>query len=104
MIDLKPEYLQEVKQILAEFAPDCEVRVFGSRINGTAQPYSDLDLALIGPKELDWQSMNKIKQAFSESDLPYLVDVLDWHSISDEFKKVIEKQYEVLQKGSSASC
>jgi hypothetical protein len=26
------------------------------------------------------------------------VDVIDWHTISDEFKAVIEKSYEIIQK------
>ena len=98
MIDLKPEYLQEIKKILAVHASDCEVRVFGSRVTGRAEPYSDLDLALVASQELDWEKIAEIKQAFSESDLPILVDVLDWSGISDSFKKVIEQQYEVLQK------
>ncbi|MDI6780950.1 MAG: hypothetical protein QME49_02395 [bacterium] len=35
-------------------------------------------------------------RAFSESDLPFRVDVLDWHVISPEFKGVIEAGYEVI--------
>ena len=98
MIDLKSEYLQEIKKILAKHASDCEVRVFGSRVTGRAMTYSDLDLVLVGPHVLDLQKMIEIKQAFSESYLPILVDVLDWNSISDNFKKVIEEKYEVIQK------
>ncbi|MBI4431822.1 MAG: nucleotidyltransferase domain-containing protein [Candidatus Omnitrophica bacterium] len=96
MIDLKPEYLDEIKRILSSLASDCEVRVFGSRISGRARSYSDLDIVLMGPKEIDWRRIEAIKQAFSESEIPFLVDVVDWHAISDEFKKVIEKHYEVL--------
>ena len=43
--------------------------------------------------------LRRLKEAFEESDLPFRVDVLDWHAISDRFHKVIEKKYEVLQKG-----
>ncbi|MCD6310901.1 MAG: hypothetical protein J7M11_00360 [Elusimicrobia bacterium] len=51
------------------------------------------------------EKMNKLdkifyalKEDFEESDLPFRVDVLDWNRISDEFKKVISKQYEIIQK------
>ena len=52
MIDLEPQHLQVVQHILSEHVPECEVRVFGSRANGTARRFSDLDLALISPKPI----------------------------------------------------
>ena len=97
MIDLKPAHLAEVKRILREHAPGCEIRVFGSRLNGTAGKNSDLDLVLVGKGLLDWRMLESVKEAFAASDLPFMVDVLDWHTISEPFQKIIEKQYEVVQ-------
>jgi uncharacterized protein len=97
MIDLAPTHLQTVRRILAEHVPQCEVRAFGSRVTGTAKDYSDLDLALIGPGPLSMDTMRRIREAFEECDLPIRVDVLDWHSISPGFRKVIEAGFEVLQ-------
>jgi predicted nucleotidyltransferase len=48
MIDIEERYLAEIQRILSEWAPDCEVRAFGSRIGGNAEKYSDLDLVLVG--------------------------------------------------------
>lgn len=98
MIDVRPEQLKIIKDILQKFAPDCEVRVFGSRYKKKAWNYSDLDLAVIGEAKLDWKQIGRIKEEFEESDLPYRVDVLDWHAISPEFQKVIEAGYEVIQE------
>ena len=96
MIDLDVTHLWEVKRILAAHVPEVEVRAFGSRINRKALKYSDLDLALIGKETLDWRRIEALKDAFSESNLPIMVDALDWHAISPEFQKVIEKGYEVV--------
>ena len=52
MIDLAPSHLRTVRQLLADLAPECEVRVFGSRVAGNAKPYSDLDIVLIGGRRL----------------------------------------------------
>ena len=101
MIDLNPNHLGTVKAILAEHVPECEVRAFGSRATWTAKDYSDLDLAVVGKGPLDWKSLGRLKEAFEESDLPMRVDVLDWYSISDSFRKVIEQDYAVLQDGVS---
>ncbi|MEK7476067.1 MAG: restriction endonuclease subunit S [Candidatus Coatesbacteria bacterium] len=97
MIDLRPDHLKIVLDILHEHVPDREVRAFGSRATWTAKDHSDLDLAIVGKEKLDWQLLARIKEAFSDSDLPIRVDVLDWHGISDSFRKVIEKGYEVIQ-------
>lgn len=99
MIDLSPEHLAIIRNILKTEIPGIEVRVFGSRINGKAEKYSDLDLVLVGKEKLDWKRIETLKDAFAESDLPFMVDVVDWYAISDEFRKVIGGESVVLVKG-----
>lgn len=96
MIDLAPEVLALLKELITEYVPECEIRVFGSRIHTTAKPYSDIDIALKCSNPIDRQMMNRLKEALQESILPIRVDVLDWDGISEEFRGVIEKDYEVL--------
>ena len=96
MIDLDAKYLDEIKRILAEKVPDCEVRVFGSRIEGNAKKFSDLDLVLIGNEKLDWRKIESLKDAFSSSDIPIIIDVIDFNAISEEFKAIIENNYEII--------
>ena len=98
MIDLRPHHLEKVRSILARHASHCEVRAFGSRVNGKAKSYSDLDLAVVGSGKLSDDTLRWLREAFEESDLPFRVDVLDWHAISPSFQKVIEREYEVIQK------
>jgi predicted nucleotidyltransferase len=75
MIDVTPEQLEIILGMVSQFFPDCEVWVFGSRYNGTAKHYSDLDLALVGQSKLDWRRLAELKEAFQESDLPFRVDL-----------------------------
>ena len=98
-VDLNPNHLATVEAILAEHVPECEVRAFGSRATWTARDYSDLDLAVVGEGPLDWRTLSRLKEAFEESDLPMRVDVLDWHAISQSFRKMIERDYAVVQEG-----
>ena len=99
MIDLSPNHLATVERILTEQVPECEVRVFGSRATWTSKDYSDLDLAVVGEGPLDWKILGRLREAFEESDLPIRVDVLDWHSISESFRRAIEQGYVVVQDG-----
>jgi len=103
MIDLTPRYLEMVQRILAEHVPDCEVRVYGSRVRGTAKPHSDLDLTVAGEEKLPRDRIRLLSEAFDDSTLPFRVECQDWHGISPEFRRVIEEKYEVLQKASSNS-
>ena len=96
MIDLREEHLRTVKDILSAHVPNCEVRAFGSRVTGKAKPYSDLDLAIIGKAPLDFDTLRLLEEAFETSELPFRVDVLDWHAISDSFRRVIEENYLVI--------
>ena len=76
-VDLNPNHLATVKDILADHVPECEVRAFGSRTTWTARDYSDLDLAVVGEGPVDWRTLGRLKEALEESDLPMRVDVLD---------------------------
>ena len=97
MIDLQPDHLTEVQRILRELVPGLEVRAFGSRVTGSAARFSDLDLVVMADSALNWRLIESLKDAFSESDLPFSVDVLDWHTIPDSFRGIISRQHEVIQ-------
>jgi predicted nucleotidyltransferase len=97
MIDLQPHHFEIVKTILAKHMPSAEIRAFGSRVTGSARSYSDLDLVIVGPAKINRKSLYRLEEAFEASDLPFRVDVLDWHRISESFHKVIEQAYEVIQ-------
>jgi len=98
MIELDPAQLAEIRQLLAEHVPDCEVRAFGSRVTGAAKPYSDLDLALVGPGGLELRRMGALREAFEASTLPFRVDLLDWSAIAPSFRDVIQAKFVVMQK------
>jgi predicted nucleotidyltransferase len=97
MIDLPQTQLKLVKEILSRQVPNLEVRVFGSRITGEAKPYSDLDLVIVGNVELPQDVYYRLKDSFEESTLPIRIEVLDWHRISAEFRRVIEQNYQIIQ-------
>ena len=91
MIDLSPRNLAIVQRVLRDHVPGCAVRAFGSRAKWTAADYSDLDLAVVGESELGSGTLARLREAFEDSPLPMRVDVLDWHDISPEFRKLIER-------------
>ena len=102
MIDMQPEQLLEVKEILEQHVLGWEVRAFGSRVTGRTKPWSDLDLAIVGPEPMGLRRRGRLIEAFQESTLPFRVDVLDWHEASPSFQAIIAEHYAVIQAGQSA--
>lgn len=99
MLDLAPAHLAEVRRILQLHVPGRAVCAFGSRVLGTAKPFSDLDLAVMGDTLLDFRTVAALKDAFAESNLPFRVDVVDWAATSEVFRGIIEGAFEVVVAG-----
>jgi uncharacterized protein len=77
---LTPHELHTVRNVLRICAPHHQALAFGSRVQTnpprkTCKSHSDLDIALAGPK-LALHEMFALRDAFSESDLPFRVDVV----------------------------
>lgn len=88
-----------VHNILQRHVPGREVWAFGSRAKWTSKEFSDLDLAIIGDEPLSITTLASLSEDFSESELPYKVDIVDWATTSPSFRKVIEADKVVIQKG-----
>lgn len=98
LLDVRPDHLKIVQDILGTHVPDREVWAFGSRVTGNATETSDLDLAVFGETPLDFETLAALRDAFSESRLPYKVDVVDWSTIGETFKNIILKNKIVIKK------
>ncbi|KZX12144.1 nucleotidyltransferase domain-containing protein [Methanobrevibacter curvatus] len=83
--------LKIVIDIIENNTPDCEVFVFGSRLNGNSWKFSDLDLAFKCEDCLDFKRKVKLSIEFEDSDLPYKVDLVDYNKASEDFQKIIDE-------------
>lgn len=92
-LDLRLEWLELIRRLFAVHLPDAEVIAYGSRVNGTAHGGSDLDLVARNPHDprLPFRDLNRLREAFAESNLPILVDIQDWARIPDSFREEIER-------------
>ena len=98
-MDLKPHQVEQVRNILQQHVPKAKVYAFGSRVKLTAKAHSDLDLVVVAETEIPLGRMHLLEEAFAESDLPFRVDVLDWHAISAEFREQIATCRELMWSG-----
>jgi predicted nucleotidyltransferase len=72
-----------------------KIWAYGSRVNGQAHDASDLDLVLItkNEKPVPIDQFIAFKETIIESNIPILVQVVDWYRIPENFQKNIEKNY-----------
>ena len=102
-LHLPERYLQRVQALLQQHLPLAEVWAYGSRVNGDYFEASDLDLVVRNPADLGHRQshLGELKEAFSDSDLPIFVQVVDWALIPASFQREILAGYVVVQKGES---
>ena len=98
MIDLDDKQLNIVKHILKTHIPDYEVRAYGSRVTGNADKFSDLDIAILSLKNIDWRRLEHLKDSFSASELSIIVHIASWQRIADHFCAIKQGHYVVLQQ------
>ncbi len=95
--DVSPDQLTIIQSILKQYVPTCRVVAFGSRVTQTARDTSDLDLCLMSDKRISFATLANLRDAFSQSRLPYKVDVIDWSAITPDFQKLISENYLEIQ-------
>src|SRR5271167_328816 len=102
-IDIAPADWAIVQDILQKHVPNREVWAFGSRAKRTAKTYSDLDLAVMTDTPMSFEVSGALREDFSESDLPWRVDIVDWATTSEAFRRIIEQDKVVVQWGETLS-
>ena len=91
------EHHEIIKKILEEHVPEYDVWAFGSRVHSQRlKKFSDLDLVIIDQQPLPPKRVALLKEAFSASDLPFFVDIVEWSGLAETFKKAIKHHYEVV--------
>ena len=101
-LDLPTRYREELETLLREHVPNADVWAYGSRVNGRSHDGSDLDLVLRGPtlEPLGYEYVELV-EALEQSNIPILVQAHDWARLPESFLSEIERDYVVVQDGTS---
>jgi hypothetical protein len=98
-LHLPPHYLDMVQAILHQHLAQAEVWAYGSRANGDCHDTSDLNLVARNPAALaePCPELADVAEAFSQSNLPIMVQIVDWARIPPEFHDEILVSYMVVK-------
>ncbi|MCF0215595.1 MAG: nucleotidyltransferase domain-containing protein [Fibrobacteraceae bacterium] len=100
---LETDQLETVQRIVGLHFEGLEVWAYGSRVTGVDfAPETGLELAVISEKALSFEAMIAVEKAFSESGLPFRVDVMDWVKLPESMQKQIKKEHDIIQEAAEA--
>ncbi len=68
-----------------------EFYAYGSRVKGDFTKGSDLDILIKSDNEIPIKIIEELKLKFNESRIPYIVNIVIFNDISDDFFNLIKK-------------
>lgn len=93
MIALDYDHYLKIDAIIsAKLAGAVQLLAFGSRVNGASRSFSDLDLVVVADSKLEQAIYYTLKDNLEFSDLPFRVDLMDWHRLSQDFQQIVREQ------------
>ena len=95
---LREKDKQTLIKIFEDTNLQVEVWAYGSRINGTAHAGSDLDLVIRSQNltPLPPTIYSELNEKIKDSNIPILVELLDWAKLPESFHKNIAQAHEIL--------
>ncbi|MCF7800309.1 nucleotidyltransferase domain-containing protein [Candidatus Babeliales bacterium] len=88
-ISNETKYKNELINIIKKYLPDCKIYLFGSRARKEHRLNSDIDIAINCNKKIEHIFLAQIRNDLDESNIPFLVDVVDFQTVALELQKNI---------------
>jgi len=89
---------KHVLDIVAKHLDVLEYKVFffGSRVLGSGNERSDIDVGIEGPGEIPYEIMAKIKDEIDNLPILYKIEIVDFVKVSPDFYKVVSSRRDYL--------
>lgn len=86
-LQLEEKHLKIIRQILNKYP--YQFYAYGSRVKGNAGKFSDLDLCY--REEVPISTISQIREEFTESNLPFEVELVNWKYMRPRFRELIKE-------------
>ncbi len=93
---MTPDQIATILKIIHLRLPKVTVYAYGSRVNGKPRKYSDLDIALDDGRKIGLSVILQLKESLSETNIPFSIDIIDYHSIGPTFKRIVDNEKIIL--------
>ena len=89
--EVKEESKKKIIAIINALVPEAKIYLYGSRARGANAEWSDIDLALDAGKQLPRLTVGELREIMIATNIPYKVDIVDFHNVHDAMQKAIAK-------------
>ena len=85
---------KQIRKIIGQHLPadNYKIFIFGSRTTEEHRRFSDIDVGILGQERIPGHIIVKIKEELENSRVPYKIDVVDFQTVSDEFRRIALKK------------
>lgn len=87
---LKTKYKDFLQKKSREFFPNENVKIFIFGSSLEKEKFNDIDLGIMG--DFEEKLIYELRDALEQSNLPYLVDVVNFNQVSEDFKNFVLNQ------------
>ena len=92
MLNVKQEYLNELKNIFSNYCPKAEIWAYGSRLTNDCHSGSDLDLTVKTFNDEN-KYLYELKELLNDSDIPFFFVFNIFDNLPQSFQDEILKNY-----------
>ena len=85
-LQLEEKHWNIIKEALSKYP--YKFYAYGSRVKGTARKFSDLDLCY--QEDIPLSVISRLREEFTDSNLPFEVELVNWKHMRTEFQEVIK--------------
>ncbi len=71
---------------------------FGSRVSGKGDEHSDIDVGIEAAKKIPLEILSKIKEDVEGLPILYKIEIVDFKSVSPEFRRVASTSLEIIHE------
>jgi len=86
-LQLEEKHWNIIQQILSKYP--YKFYIYGSRAKGTARKFSDLDLCY--QEEVPLSVISRLREEFTESNLPFEVELVNWKHMRPIFQEMVKQ-------------
>ena len=92
-----PEQHAIIVGILSDYNNKYSFYYYGSRVKGSFNKTSDLDILIKGDKKMPLSTLIQLKEKMDESRLPFIVNFTDYNDIDESFYNLIKEDLVLIK-------
>ncbi len=89
---------RKIIALISALVPEATIYLFGSRATDKHSEWSDIDIALDAGKKIFFVKIGEIIDVLAGTDIPYKIEVVDFHDIPESMQKSILKEGIIWKK------